>query len=222
MGEPLTHLMKLAETLRGDVFARWMKRAQKAALIAWRDRKIMPGLAARFTREGASFYRFSPTPNRYAKSKGNLPEYVKTGRLRDLMRTRMTRSKHGADVVTSIRFGGGPLNFLTAIGGVVTTRKDKVTGTELVNAYSYPRRTKAGATVTISVASYGRRYSRVRTTLIRSGISYAAQFGDLSRDREWIRVRSLVEFRRILRGAAFDKNGVLKSTVLEPLDGVGS
>ena len=105
----------LVKSLKGDLFSRWMRRAQKQALTEWRDREQAPGLAARFTKMGADFYQFARR-----LSRKNKPAFVKTGGLRAMLLKRKPKAKsgQGTDVVTVFKYGGGALNLLKDQRGI--------------------------------------------------------------------------------------------------------
>ncbi len=88
--------------------------AQKEALILWRDRKSAPGIAARFTKAGATYYGFTPRSTKYNKRKGGLPDFTYTGKLREMLHGRKPRSITAGNsdmAVTRLAYGGGALNF---------------------------------------------------------------------------------------------------------------
>jgi hypothetical protein len=142
MAEPVfKDLDGLVKSMRGDLFARWMRRAQKQALVEWRDRTEPPGLMARFERAGIGFYGFSA---RARPRKGGY--YVRSGALREQMRKRkpFAKNKRGTDVVTVFKYGGGALNFLTDKKGIkgVTRQVMSVSVTRQAvtrSAHSYQR-----------------------------------------------------------------------------------
>jgi hypothetical protein len=221
-------LAGLVASMKGDLFARWMRRAQKQALIEWRDRKQAPGLAARFEKSGEQFYEFSkrPRPRR-------TPYYVKTGKLRDMMSQRKPKAKNnrGTDVVTALKFGGGALNFLGSKYGIYSITKS--TTRVQVTVTGHQRKT---STVTqfdrpggVKVKSYTRAggpikaysFSRAQTVIGSSPVSksYAAEFGAFHRDQPWITKRVEVLFSQISRKASIDRrSGGIKSSVLEGVE----
>lgn len=218
-------LAGLVASMRGDLFARWMRRAQKQALIEWRDRKQAPGLAARFEKSNADFYDFSKRsrPRR-------TPFYVKTGKLRDMMSQRKPKAENnrGTDVVTTLKFGGGSLNFLQNIRGVASISKSVTRVAVTVSAHQ-----RRGSTVNqfdrpggVIVKSYQRKggaiaaYSATKTVThsvtAPAARSYAAEFGAFHRDQPWIAKRVEVLFAQIARKASIDRrSGGIKSSVLE-------
>lgn len=227
MAKPiLKDLSELVASLKGDLFTRWMKRAQKQALIEWRDRKQAPGLAARFEKSGEGFYDFSKRsrPRR-------TPYYVKTGKLRAMMSRRTPKARNsGSDVVTTLKFGGGALNALTNKYGVYSV--SKTTTRTQVTVTSHQRK---ASTVTqfdrpggVKVKSYNRSggpikaysFSRAQTVIGSSPVSksYAAEFGAFHRDQPWITKRVSVLFSIIARKASVRRNGGIKSSVLEGVE----
>jgi hypothetical protein len=216
---PLPDLQRFVDQLRGDLFARWMARAQKGALLEWRDRAIAPGLAARFTFAGNDFYGYRGQHGRsYFVQKGRLPDYVKTGRFRDMLAKRKPRTIRGskADVTTRLAYGGGALNFLTNIGPVVGEHKEVTRVPIVVDGYAY-KHFKTGKIVVVASHSETRR--RVRWVYERSSESFADAFGKFDRDRPWIANRVTELFQVIFQRAALTKGGQVRSSVLEEVDG---
>lgn len=221
MTDPMPDLTRLVAQLRGDLFRRWMARAQKAALIEWRDRTQAPGLAARFTTAGNDFYNFRGLHGRsYYVQKGRLPDYVKTGRLRDMQAARrpQTIRANDGDVVTRLRIGGGALNLLTTIGPVIGETREVSRVTVVQSGYSYAHH-KTGATVT--VAAHPTTRQRIRWKYERASESFADAFLKLDRDRAFLAEATERHFRAIVRGAAMTKGGTIRSSVLEGVDRAG-
>lgn len=219
----------LVKSLKGELFSKWMRRAQKQALTEWRDREQAPGLAARFTKAGEQFYNFS---KRLFRRK--LPAYVHTGALRDMMKRRTPKAlnNRGTDVVTVFKYGGGALNFLGTIQGVKSisvTRVPITVNMPAVNrkASTVRRYTVPGGTVTHehsvrahSVRAYSFTRQATKKTVITASKSYAAEFAEFTRDQAWISKRVGVIFSMIARRASVDKkSGGIKSSVLENQDG---
>lgn len=215
---PLPDLQRLVDQLRGDLFARWMGRAQKGALIEWRDRTQAPGLAARFTFAGNDFYGFRGHNGRsYFVQKGRLPDYVKTGRLRDMLAKRKPRTIRGskADVTTRLAYGGGALNFLANIGPILSEHKEVTRVPIVVAGYAYKHHKSAKIVV---VPAHPSTRRRIRWVYERSSESYADAFGRFDRDRPWIANRVGELFLVIFQRAALTKGGQLRSAVLEGAD----
>ena len=204
-------LDRLVAQLRGDLFVRWMKQAQKAALIDWRDRSGTPGLAARFTKAGDSYYGFTPRSKSYNKKKGGLPDFVFTSALREMMKSRQPKSINNGntEAITRIKFGGGALNFLQSVkktlGFTITVSSTKTA----VEAYF--RRGKA-------VKGYQgtRKHRTISTT--RGTVDYAEEYGRLGRDIPWLKSKVQENFIRIFRKAALTKGGTLKSRLADGID----
>lgn len=226
MAEPVfKDLDGLVRSLKGDLFARWMRRAQKQALIEWRDRTTAPGLMARFESSGSRFYDFSAR----RRPRLNGTSYLRSGALRDLLRRRKPKAKNkqGTDVVTVLKFGGGALNLLTNMRGVRSTGITRMVTSVAVRAYQrgpvnvqpftrrghrvdgFDRRGGMVRAYTISRASTSR-------TSTPASASYAAEFAVFHRDRPWIAKRTEVLFATIARRASVDRRtGGIKSSVLE-------
>lgn len=215
---PLPDLQRFVGQLRGDLFARWMGRAQKAALIEWRDRTQAPGLAARFTFAGNDFYGYRGQHGRsYFVQKGRLPDYVKTGSLRDMLAKRKPRTIRGtkADVTTRLAYGGGHLNFLANIGPVIGEHKEVTRVPIVVAGYSYKHHKTAKIVV---VPGHAATRQRIRWVFERSSESFADAFGRFDRDRPWIAARVPELFLKIYQRAALTKAGTIRSSVLEGAD----
>ncbi len=215
---PLPDLQRLVDQLRGDLFARWMARAQKGALLEWRDRMQAPGLAARFTFAGNDFYGFKGQHGRsYFVQKGRLPDYVKTGHFRDMLAKRKPRTVRGSkvDVTTRLAYGGGVLNFLANIGPVIGEHKEVTRVPIVVAGYAYKHHKTAKIVV---VPGHAATRRRIRWVFERSSESFADAFGKFDRDRPWIANRVGELFQVIVQRAALTKNGTIRSSVLEEAD----
>lgn len=182
-------LATLGRMLRSDIWDRMYATAQRRALIWWRNRRVAPGLAARFTVSGATYYGFG---ERRFKPYRTKPYYHVTGSLERLVLSRRPRtSRRSGTVVTQLAFGGGRLNFLTS------AQHRPVVG------WKTETRTVGNRTST-------------RRVPVRGGETYAAAFGRFNRDRPAIEARVQVELRRIMRATAFDKRtGRIKNSLLE-------
>ncbi len=203
-------LDRLVTQLRGDLFVRWMKQAQKAALIEWRDRTEAPGLAARFTKTGDGFYNFTPRTKKYNRRKGGLPDFVYTTGLREMIKSREPKSLNNGNVeaITRIKFGGGALNFLTAVKKMVGFSITVLASKTHIKAYF--RKGK-------SVRGYEGTRKRRRINKQLGAVSYADEYGRLDKDIPWLRAKVLENFNRIFRRAALTKRGTLKSNTYGPV-----
>lgn len=210
----------LAKSLKSDLFVRWMKRAQKQALIEWRDRTEAPGLAARFTEAGKSYYNFS---NRVNKKRA---PYVLSGALRKMLLQRKPQARRSdkTEVVTFLKFGGGALNFLDKIYGTRSTTTSLTTTVATVKSYQ-----RGDANVTTTNGTFIRRggtvqgyqINHVSKTIkkIKSPNSYAEEFAQFTKDGPWIAQRARALFALIARKSSVDRRtGGIKSTVLQELD----
>jgi len=190
-------LAQLGLMLRSDIWDRMMATAQRRALLWWRNRRVAPGLAARFTVSGAAYYGFGARRFNPYRTK---PYYHVTGSLERLLLSRKPRtSRKSGTVETRLAYGGGRLNFLT------TPNQRPVVGWT----------TRQTTTVTqVGTGTVTRVYSR--RVPVRGGDTYAAAFGKFNRDRAAIEARVQVELRRIVRSSAFDKRtGRIKSSLME-------
>lgn len=214
---PLADLEAMAAQVDGGLFVRWMKQAQKAALIEWRDRTATPGLAARFTHGGEDFYGFTPRTLKYNKQKGGLPDFVRTGGLREMVKARTPRSQNNGNLeaITTLKFGGGALNFLQNI--TRTSSEPAGTKSNSVTIKAYVRRGPGGKGQ-IAVNSYlGTRKSKTYTKVTQT-INYAAEYGQAANDLPWIEEKVKEHFLRIFRSAAVTKGGRLKPRVMDGMD----
>lgn len=221
----LPDLTALVQQLKGDLFVRWTRRAQKAALIEWRDRRESPGLAARFTAAGSAFYGFGERPTKYNRGKGSTQDYVKTGDFRDSLKLRKPRAIRGTGdtVTTRLRYGGGVLNFLTKIGPMTNEARIVERIPVQIRGYSYRVQMNLDKTGgrEITVRGHTAQRQRIRRQVTRSSTSYAAEFGRFVKDQPWIAQRTAELFAEIVRKAAFTKGGKLKSSVLQEVDDAG-
>lgn len=201
----------LSRQIRGDLWARWMALAQKRALIWWRNRKVTPGLAARFTTAGIPFYGFGP---RLRKPASIPPYYLNSERLRDALMKRMPKTARATlragNVVTVLKYGGLTLNALMAVKfrqiQSVTTTTTTTTATYNVASYTRPTGPVAGYSMTRPIRS-------TMTTVTRGGKTHGQLFGEFGRDRPVIEARVQIELRKILRASAYDKRtGLIKSS----------
>ena len=217
----LERILAFEAQLRGDIWNRWLALAQKRALIWWRDRSVAPGLNARFTAAGASFYGFGP---RLRKPFSLKPYYHATGSLQRALMKRKPRtpqaSKNGNIVKTLLKFGGLSLNLMDStkpdmrqITGWTRTTK---TVTESFNVGAYTRPWRRGSSTIVSVPAHTMTRQRTysRHTATRGGETHAALFGKFTRDAPVIQARVAIEMRRIIRASAYDKRtGLIKSSV---------
>jgi hypothetical protein len=217
-------IQRLALVIRGDIWNRWMAIAQKRALIWWRDRIVPPGLKARFTVAGAKYYGFGM---RLRKPSSLMPYFRVSGALEAMLmkrRPKTPRASLNSNIVrTTLKFGGGALNFLMSTGKpdmrpVVGYSVAYVQKTETFNVSSYTRAYRtAGGIKSVTIPSYTMtRVAKRRTvTPQRAGEPHGVTFGRFTRDAPAIAARVAVEFRRIVRSSAYDKRtGDLKSSIL--------
>lgn len=189
-------LRQMENTIRSDIWGRWMAAAQRRALLWWRNRRAPPGVAARFTVAGAAYYGFGVRRFNPYRIK---PYYHVTGSLERLVLSRTPRtSRRTGSVESRLAFGGGSLNFLN------TPQQRPVVGwtTRQVSTITQQR---SGTTTT---------FTSTRRVPVRGGDTYAAAFGAFAKDRPVIEARVAIELRKIVRAAAYTKAGKLRSSVL--------
>ncbi len=219
---PMPAITEAIELLRDDLLYRWRRQSQKRALLRWRDRTQPPGVMARFLPGGKPYYHFSDRRFKYRKGKGYLPDYVKTGRFRDALKTRNPKSMNtgGTEVITKLSIDGGPLNALSNIKGV---QREVVTKERVLihrRAYTATRHYRSAnsqhlhsATATVSVRAYDQhqmKFVHKRTPAIRS---YRDEFQMTPQDEMLIREYNDEEFKATVRAHAFTKNGKAKKSV---------
>ena len=221
-GPAVAALLRIAEQLRGDLLNRWMALAQKRALIWWRNRRVCPGLRARFTVAGAAYYGFT---SRERKPSSLMPYYHISGALEKALMLRKPKTKqakrNGGNVVTRLAYGGHALNLMATTSkpdmrGIVGYSRTSRTITESFHVASHIRKDSSGAaSVTVSGYDMVRHRDVSRSVPVRGGETHAALFGKFVRDRPAIEARVLVEFRKIVRAQAIDKRtGQIKSSAL--------
>lgn len=203
-GISLPDLDSLAQQLKSGLYLRYMRAAQKMALLEWRDRTAAPGLAARFVYANRKIYNFADRTGRYDQRKGYLPDYVFSSALRDAMKTREPVSVNGGgtEAVTRMKYGGGHLNFLTtkrgSHGPPTISRMDINVA---IQPYTKTQVRDDGSATVTAVSGYTQvRRNRKVTTWNMSPDSYSAEFGRFTLDAPWIKARTLDYFRQIVRG----------------------
>jgi hypothetical protein len=184
-------LAQLGQMLRSDIWDRMQAAAQRRALLWWQQRRVAPGVAARFTINGAAYYGFGERRFNPYRIK---PYYHVSGSLERLVLSHRPRtSRKSGTVETRLAFGGGNLRFLDA------PKQRPVVG---------------WTTVTQRIGTSAQVASK--RVPVRGGDTYAAAFGRFNRDRPAIEARVQVELRRIMRRTAFDKRtGRIRSALLE-------
>jgi len=217
-GDLYPDLGGLIDSLTGEFFERGMAKAQKASLKEWRDRKKPPGVHARFTHQGASYYDF---PDLH-KGKSGKPPYFVTGQMRDalLRRNPRKKSKKGAPVVESaLKIGGGKLNFFGHHHPVESRTARKVRRRTLRRGSKVSRHIRVGG---VNVSAHRRQehiLDHVRTIIVEDFDSrtYKEAFLDLRRDQRYIRDRTRDHFFMYLRKAAIGRKGLKPAFVSKHL-----
>lgn len=214
----IQQLRVLSTLLRSDIWNRWVGIAQRRALIWWQQRRVPPGVAARFTVAGAKFYGFGP---RLRKPSLIPPYYTVTGEMERTILARKPKtkqaSKNSGVVESRLAFGGSWLNVMDRenfrqIQGYVRVSRST---TESFNVASYTRKTRSGSTVKVEGYSMNRTKTFGRWTPERGGDTHAAIFGKFAKDAPAIQARVAVELRRIVQRSAYDKRtGRIKSSLI--------
>jgi hypothetical protein len=205
--------------LRSDVWERYIALAQRNALIWWRNRRVAPGLAARFTISGATYYGFGQRRfNPYTIK----PYYRVTGRLEQMLLKRMPRtSRKSGSVETRLAFGGGSLNFLTTPQQRPVVSWTRVTSTKVISVKEHTRQGFMKQGVFRSHPNTVPAHTLTRTVVqrvpVRGGDTYAAAFGRFTKDRPVIEARVAIELRRLVRQRGMTKKGNWRASVLRPL-----
>lgn len=218
-GAAMQELRTIENLIRSDIWSRWVALAQRRALVWWQQRRVPPGVAARFTFAGVNYYGFG---SRLRKPYSIAPYYHVTGSLeRAILARKPKTSRASGEVVSRIAFGGGSLNFMTTTskpdmrpvtGWTRTTR----TLTESFNVSSYTRSTKGGS-ITVQAYSMTRQRTVGKSVPVRGGDTYAATFGNFAKDRPVLQARVAVELRRIVRKSAYTKKGDFRASLFAPL-----
>jgi hypothetical protein len=188
MAWSLPGLEALMFRLKGKTLISLLRKAQRQTLLEWRDRTAAPGLAARFTTGGEKFYAYGQRWGAYWRKKGSLPDFWKTGRLRDMNLKRSPRSVNGtgATVITRMKLGGGVLNNLVSVGGITGMQRIVQRAPVVVSPYSYTHHRSGTA---VSVAQTTQMRTTNKLVVQRSSRSMAEEFIDTVRDRPWIERR---------------------------------
>lgn len=218
----MQELRMIESLIRSDIWNRWVAKAQRNALVWWQQRRVPPGVAARFTISGVTYYGFGSR----LRKPYSIPPYYSTrsnGGLEQAILSRKPRtSRMDGTVVSRLAFGGGALNFMTTTSRpdmrpVVGWTRNSRAITETYNVASYTRSTKSGASVTIAGYSATRTRTLTKSAPVRGGDTYAVAFGRFAKDRPVIQARVLVELRKIVRKAAYTKGGDIRAAWLRPL-----
>ena len=206
LSNPLDSIEKLVDQMDGELFVRLMKRAQKMALIEWRDKRTFPGLMDRFTKEGARDRDFLPRLKATDRRKHGLPDYWNTGALRMALLRRQPHSENRGsgrgnfEAVTRLKYGGLSLNALTTKFGVISESKTPIVIQSTIKGYTQHRRGAGGGQITVTVKSYIQPRKSFHHQVVRGGVSYSAEFADITRDTPWIKARVEHHFRQIIAG----------------------
>lgn len=207
---PLKDLTAQLVLFRDQYLYRWMRSAQKRAVIAWRDRREYPGLAFRFSDEGKRRYGFSDRTGRYDNSKHYAPDYVNTGRFRDALLARQPKSVNtgGDTVITRFSIFGGALNLMGSQRGVVNeVRKVE---RKRVQKLAHQRRTKTGKTV--NVRGYEQWSTFVNIERTHAARTYRDEWSLTAADLAWIADETSANFRATITGGKLTSRGFVSAS----------
>lgn len=215
---PLAEITAAVEQIRNEALYTWRRKAQKIALLGWRDSSVPPGVSARFTPAGKDFYHFSKRKRKYWKAKGRSPDYVRTGAFRDSLLKRVPHSantgKTSGEVRTTLSIDGGALNALSTKRGYTKLHVDRVT--KVTHQPDYTR-TIHGKTIAVRGSDQRRTYLEIQYDM--ASRSYRDEFQITDADLRDIEARDAIAFREIVRNAVFTKSGQLKSSALDKFRG---
>jgi hypothetical protein len=133
----------MAQDLKDGVLTRIVKAGMRKGLAEWRDKYI----PLRFSHAAHSLYGFSNRSAPYARRrikgqrgvfKGNLPDYVYTGRFRDslLKRKPKTRTEGGSLATGRFSIFGGAVNLLGQFRGFISEVVNSERVTETVKQHT--------------------------------------------------------------------------------------
>jgi hypothetical protein len=218
----IQELKRIESLIRSDLWNRYVAKAQRNALVWWQQRTVPPGVKARFSVAGVSYYGFG---RRYRKPYSLPPYYKNSGALeRAILARKPKTSRASGQVVSRLAFGGGTLNFMTTTSkpnmrGVVGWVRNTRTITERFTVPAYTRPWRNGSSTVVKVSAYSMTRQRTvgLTKPIRGGDTYAASFGRFTRDMPVIEARVAIELRRIVNRAAYTKGGDVRASLLRPL-----
>lgn len=206
LSNPTAGIDKLLDQMDGELFVRLMKRAQKMALIEWRDKRTFPGLMDRFTKEGAQARQFHARLKSTNARKHGLPDYWQTGRLRTALLARQPKSENRGsgrgnfEAVTKLKYGGLSLNALSNKFGVTSETRTPIVISSTIAGYEQGRKGKHGTRITVTVKSYVQKRKSFNHQVVRCGVSYSAEFAEISEDVPFIKSRVEFHFRQIIAG----------------------
>lgn len=211
MAEALRDLTALFKEVKEKKLATWMRKAQKWAVLEWRDRTKGPGVMARFTAAGAEYYGFSARRFLYRQKKHFKPDYFFSGAFMKSLQVRKPRSTNGGSTV-STRFSifGGALNLIGSMHGLKeeTTRRVRME----IHVPSYWRRRPRGAIKAVHVRAYDQMATVKQVHRVESPRTYKDEFALTEKDAAFIAQRTDERFREIFRASALTKAGVLKKS----------
>jgi hypothetical protein len=217
LSNPFSFIDEMLSELSPEKFYSLMRAAQQMTILEWRDRLEYPGLAARFTGVGNQLrYGFQnrlKSTDRRREKKMDGSDFVFTGGTKRAM---MQRKPHSANnkgskvAVTTFKYGGLGINFLTKINGVVTDEKVRAVDRVAAKAYIQTRHNKEKGTASIvAISGYTMSRPTIHHIVQRSSISYAQEWGNFAGDMAWLQARVPVVFMELARTGVM-RDGKLK------------
>jgi hypothetical protein len=211
---PWPQLAAMAQDLKDGILTRIVKAGMRAGLTRWRDEYI----PLRFSHSARSVYGFANRSVSYAKRrlkgskgvfKGNLPDFVFTGRFRDALLKRKPRAVRDSNAFVTYKFSifGSVMNAIGDQRGYLNEVESRERITETVKAHTRNGRT---------VRSHQRTGYRKTWKISMSPRTYAQEWALTPTERA--AAVSLVneETRRILESAKYmdPKTGRFKARFL--------
>lgn len=217
----IQELRRIEGLIRSDIWNRYVAKAQRSALVWWQQRSVPPGVKARFTMAGVSYYGYG----RRSGKPYNIPPYYKgkNGILeQQALKHRPRTSYANNSVTTRLFFGGQALNVLNTTSrpdmrGVVGWTRQARTISQSFAVPNYTKPLKDGTAVKVTGYTMTRQITIVRGNPVRGGDTYAQAFGRFTKDIPVISARVAVELRRLVNRVAYKKNGDLRRALLRPL-----
>lgn len=206
---PLADLTQALATMKQEDLYRLRRKAQRRAIIRWRDSGAPPGVAARFNKLGKAFYRFSDRRFPYWQRKGRLPDYVHSGTFRDQVLRRSPRSRNlgVASGIVESRFSidGSALNLLSNTRGSVSAFKVQ----ERKRVFRNPHlRYQANAKRQVEVKGYWQMETRVTVKRTPSPYTYREEFQIAESDRRSLAILNEAEATDALARTRLGRRGL--------------
>ena len=189
MAELGDDLRAVAEALDGPLLLRWIKAAQRTALLDFRDRQEFPGVAARFTPGNPYLFNY-----RLAGKRRKLPPYRHTGAMmQELLRRKPKSTVEGGAVVTTMSIRPRVLPFLNRWKSVFSI----VSGPGQVTYQAKVYKDSVGRTgaYTMSITRMARKVKRI----ILTDKTYADEWSLRPEETAWVREATDAKLAEVLR-----------------------